>query len=309
MIFPRAWARQPGPADFISVVVEDLVDRNIVLAGLPEEALDGIAVEVAEAAKRKHLGQWSAVNSTEAFTHTPREYIARRTDGRNESNLVVWVSATDDKTTQAWTEYATQFAGSNGAPRLCVAMAMSQAQEYREEKGLRRRLWNDFVTATDGRVLTERYCRNRGRSPIHVAFKGALVAELAGPDLPRAELLAREPLGRILAAKNYPPERIWAAQVSVLLPLVESERRRLLALHKKHWRLPHTRKDGKIIECLENLEIGDMGMQARQFRALETEQWRLDWLRRVRNALAHNEIVPWGTLVSSIALQIVDFRE
>ena len=159
-------------------------------------------------------------------------------------------------------------------------MAMSHAQEHREEKGLRRRLWYDFVTATDGRALTERFCRNLGRSPMHIEFKGALVAELAGPDLPSAELLAREPLGRILATKNYSHERIWAAQISVLLPLVESERRRLLALHKKHWRLPHARKDGKIIECLEDLEIGDMAMQARQFRALETEQRRLDWLRR-----------------------------
>ena len=60
---------------------------------------------------------------------------------------------------------------------------------------------------------------------------------------------------------------------------------------------------------LEDLEIGDMAAQARRFRVLETEQRRLDWLRRVRNALAHNEIVPWGTLVSPVALQIVDFRE
>ena len=144
---------------------------------------------------------------------------------------------------------------------------------------------------------------------MHIAFKGALIAELAGPDLPQAERLAEEPLGRLLATKSHPTERIWAAQISVLLPLVESERRRLLGLYEEHWRLPHTRKDGKKILCLEDLEIGDMEAQARQFRALEIEQRRLDWLRRVRNALAHNKVVPWGTLVSSIALQIADFRE
>lgn len=76
---------------------------------------------------------------------------------------------------------------------------------------------------------------------------------------------------------------------------------------RRRW--PHTRKDGTEIRRLEDLEIGDMAAQARRFRVLETEQRRLDWLRRVRNALAHNEIVPWGTLVSPVALQIVDFRE
>ena len=52
-----------------------------------------------------------------------------------------------------------------------------------------------------------------------------------------------------------------------------------------------------------------MAAQARSGGPLEGEGQRLDWLRRVRNALAHNDVVPWGTLTSPIAVQIADFRE
>ena len=52
-----------------------------------------------------------------------------------------------------------------------------------------------------------------------------------------------------------------------------------------------------------------MAAQARQLRALETERRRLDWLRWVRNTLAHSKIVPWSMMISPTALQIADFRE
>lgn len=172
-------------------------------------------------------------------------------------------------------------------------------------------MWRDFVTALDSRVLVERFGRSFGCSPEHIALKSALVAELAGPDLEVAEQLGQERIGSIFAPGKHPPERIWAAQVGVLLPIVERERRRLLRVHRDLWRLPHTRRDdGKEIDCAEDLEIGDMAFQAQEWSgAFKAEKQCLDWLRRVRNRLAHNEIVPWGTLVSTTALQIVDFRE
>lgn len=310
MSFPRAWTRLPGPADFIDAIIEDLTDGSIVLAGLPEKVIEGIGVEVAESASRKGLGRWATVRSTEAHARTPKESIERRAIRRDESALVVWVDATEESATETWIEYAQHIAASSDKPRICIAMSMERAEEYREEKGLRRRLWRDFVTATDSRVLTERFYRDHECTPMYIALKGALIAEIAGPDLFYAEQLARERLGKLIEADDRLHERVWAAQLSILLPLVEKERRRLLEYYREHWRLPHTRKDETEIQYLEDMEIGDMAAQAQKFAgALKSEQRRLDWLRRVRNALAHSEIVRWGTLTSNIALQIADFRE
>jgi hypothetical protein len=140
-------------------------------------------------------------------------------------------------------------------------------------------------------------------------LRSALVAELAGTDLTFAERLSREPLGRVLQASDHPRERIWAAQIAVLFPLVERERQCILDTHRTLWRLPHTRNDGTQIRCLKDLEIGDMAAQARWSGPLEVERQRLNWLRRVRNQLAHNEVVPWGTLTSPIGIRIADFRQ
>lgn len=313
MSFPRActWSRLPGPADFLDAIVKDLTDRNSVLVGLPDKApVAVVALEIADAIKRSELGRWETVPSNEAYKTAPLEYITRGFDGRDAEGFVLWIDAMNgDEAAAAWADYARQFAGIKKTPRICIAMTAACAEACSEDKGLSRRLWPDFVTASDARVLMERIGRRFGCRPEHIALKSALIAELAGPDLAFAERLAEEPIGRILAARDHPPERIWAAQVSVLFPLVERERRRLLDVHRNLWHMPHLREDGEKIQILEDLEIGDMASQARWVRALETEWRRLDWLRRVRNALAHNEIVPWGTLVSPIALQITDFRE
>lgn len=69
------------------------------------------------------------------------------------------------------------------------------------------------------------------------------------------------------------------------------------------------RKDGKEFRSLEDLEIGDMAVQARWVGLPDAERQRLGWFRRVRNALAHNEVVSWETLTSPIAIRIMDFRE
>ena len=301
----------PGPADFLDAIVEDLAVQVSVLVGLPDEApVPVVGLEIADAIKFKGLGRWETVLSTEVSVTAPLEFIARRFDGRDAEGFVLWIDAMNgDAVATAWADYARRFAGIEKTPRICIAMSAACAEACREDKGLRRRVWRDFVTASDARVLVERLGRRFGRSREHIALKSALIAEIAGPDLACAERLAREPLGRILASKDHPTECIWAAQVSVLFPLVERERRRLLDVHRALWRIPHIRDDRKEIQRLEDLEIGDMAAQAWQVRALEIERRRLDWLRRVRNALAHNEIVPWDTLVSHTALQVMDFRE
>ena len=140
-------------------------------------------------------------------------------------------------------------------------------------------------------------------------LRGAVIAELAGDDLTSAEGLAHEPLGRILDDRERPRDRVWAAQVAVLFPVIERERQRLVDAHRNLWWLPHTRPDGSQIDTLDELEIGDLAAQLARIGSLPREYRRAEWLRRVRNDLAHNRTVSWSTLVSPAAIQIIDFRD
>ena len=311
MNFPHVWARLSGPADFLDTILEDLADRTAVLTGLPDEiSSNALAVEVAELVKHRGLGRWEAVRPAEARAMAPHESITRTFRGDNAGGSVLWIDATgDEAAATAWADHARRLAESPNVPRLCIAMDTACAEACDEDKRLRRRLWRDFVTPLDARALVERMGRRAGHRPAHIDLRGALIAELAGADLAFAERLSRDPLGRILETQKHSRECIWAAQISVLLPLVERERRRLLEAYRTLWRLPHIRQDGTEIRCRDDLEIGDMAVQSRRGGPLEAERQRLEWLRRVRNALAHNEVVPWGTLTSPIAVRIRDFRE
>ena len=301
----RSYASR-GPADFLEAIVEDLGDGNSVFAGLPAFG-SKLAIPVSEMVKRMGL-RWSAVRRAEVSQDNPEKSVERRRNGGTSRNLVLWIDGmTQNEGASAWAAYARRIAGSDEELRLCVAMPMDSATNCGEDRGLRRRLWRDFVTSSDSRVLVERLGRRSEQRQMHIALKSALIEEIAGRDLDFATRLAEYSLGSILKA-NHPEEKIWAAQIKILFPLIERERRFFLENFRDFWILPHCRKDGEKVKNLEDLEIGDMASQARGLRALEEKQKRLDWLRRIRNDLAHTKIVPWETLISPIALQIVDFR-
>ena len=310
MSLPRVWPRLPGPTDFLDTILEDLVDRTAVLIGLPEEVpSEMFAVEMADLVKHRGLGNWEPVRSTEACSTAPSDSIARRFRGGKAAGSVLWIDAKiEDAAAAEWVNHAARVADFPNMPRLCVSMHEACAAVQEEERRVRRRLWRDFVTLLDSRALVERVGRRSGHQPLHIALKSALIAEISGADLALAERLSRDPVGRILQPGRHSHERIWAAQLSVLLPLVEHERRRMLAAHQTLWKLPHVRKDGTEIRQLKDLEVGDMAVQAQSGESLEFTRKRLVWLRSVRNALAHNKIVPWATLTSPVGIQIMDFR-
>lgn len=312
MNLPRSWARLPGPVDFLGTVLDDLADRISVLAGLPDETLcDTLAVEVADLVKHRGLGRWGVVRSTEARTRRPSDSMDRRVNGGNPAGPILWIDATGGgAAATAWADYARDSVERPSIPRLCIAMDVADAEACGEDKRLRRRLWQDFVTPLDARAIVERFGRRSGHRPANIALRSALVAELADTDLALAERLSRSPLREILLkASDHPRERVWAAQVAVLFPIVERQRQRLLKRHEALWRVPHTRPDGTQIRRRRDLEIGDMAAQARSRGLLGVDHAHLDWLRRVRNQLAHNEVVSWGTLTSPVAVRIADFRE
>lgn len=311
MNLPRVWPRLPGPVDFLETVLEDLADRVSVLAGLPDENLcAAVAVEIADLVKHRGLGRWVAVRSTEARKVRPSDFIARRFNGGNPAGSVLWIEATGGyEPVVAWADYARNSVEKPNTPRLCIATDTAHAKACEEDKRLRRRLWRDFVTPLDARAIAERIGRRSGHRPANIVLRSALVGELAGADLASAERLSRYPLERILKTNEHPRERIWAAQVGVLFPVVECERQRLLNAHRTFWRLPHHRKDGKRIRNLKDLEIGDMATQARSHGLPGVDHDRLHWLRQVRNQLAHSDIVTWATLTSPVAVRIADFRE
>ena len=198
------------------------------------------------------------------------------------------------------------------APQICVAVGSDRVPGGTGnglEVNLRICRWSDFVTATDSRVLSERRARRFEHTAEHIALKSALVEALAGADLAAAEALTRLKVGRILDPQRYPPERIWRAQIAILFPIVEQEWRRYLQNYQDRWRVPHTRQDGRDVRQIDDLEIGDLVRQAHEFGMRPEDRRRLEWSHRVRNALAHVEIVRWETLMSPEGLAIVDFRE
>ena len=309
MRFAPAWARLPGPSDFIRTVVGDLRDGNIVFVGLPNSYPEHIALEVAEAFKLERLGIWSTVGSKEARTTSPQDSIDARAVGDRNSRRVIWVNAKDNETASSWINFANSVAGADTTPSVCIAMAISRAEKCNEEKRLRRRLWQDFVSPMDSRVIAERHCRQSGRSRLHTELKCALITELAGANLSEADLMSKDKLSKLLDTNKFDHKLIWAAQVSVLFPLVDRERRRLLEQYHDHWDLPHDRSDGRKIYNLDEFEIGDMYIQAKRKPILKLELKRINWLRRMRNELAHYKAISWGSLMLPIALEIADFRK
>jgi len=83
---------------------------------------------------------------------------------------------------------------------------------------------------------------------------------------------------------------LWRAQVGVLFPLLEEERRCYLQEYASLLRVPHDTGLGSVIRDKEELELGHIHYQLR-YRLGRREQTRLQMLRNVRNSLAHQKVL------------------
>jgi hypothetical protein len=93
--------------------------------------------------------------------------------------------------------------------------------------------------------------------------------------------------------------RIWGAQAAVGLPLVEQRRRELAPRASRYLRFP-LNIDGEIITSVMGLEIGQLSHQLFLANCKDHELMRkVRFLKNVRNALAHVEVVDPTLLLNS----------
>lgn len=93
--------------------------------------------------------------------------------------------------------------------------------------------------------------------------------------------------------------RMWSAQVSILLPWAEEQRRNFITQLAGTLRVPFTTFHGKVITRIKDLELGHINAQLNRLSYVDNNLRRSveSWLS-VRNSLAHLEIVPSALLLS-----------
>lgn len=88
--------------------------------------------------------------------------------------------------------------------------------------------------------------------------------------------------------------RVWSAQVGVLLPYVEERRKELLPQISKYLKVPFKTRFGEIIDDVRDLEIGHIDSQLYDHRGKIPPETRhsIRILREIRNHLTHLEVLP-----------------
>ena len=310
MSVPASWTQLPGPSDFVADVVRDLASGYIVVIGLPKGLThSSLSLELAETVDRRGIGSFRVFRETELMEHRPRDLYR---DG-GEDGYSGWVAFADtrcdDGIAEAWREFVFERLDCSRNSGLCIALHHEMAEELDEQKGLRIRLWRDFVTSVDVRVIVNRRERGLDRSLECIALKSALVAELAGTDLDAAHRLSECALKDLMDVRRFPYDRVWSAQVSVLLPLVNRERQRILSTYAGLWTVPYFVDRSRNIDDPSELEISHMVRQAMDIPVIAKELGLLRWLLRVRNLIAHMRVVSWATLVSPHISGRINFRD
>lgn len=81
--------------------------------------------------------------------------------------------------------------------------------------------------------------------------------------------------------------RVWAAQASELLPLIEVRRRELVRSLERHISCPFWIDSKRQVRSLEELEIGSLAYATQTHKLQGELRDRAEWLARCRNTLAH----------------------
>lgn len=311
MSFPTGWQQLPGPSHLLDVLVDDIVAGYTVILALPVELPKGeFAVEVSERVYARKVGMLVVFRDQDVERYAPHELFLHRIQILRERADSILLDIRDDQArAQQWLEYFGRTSDFSDWPGGCVVMRQDSITQLAERKGIRSRSWCDFVGVLDCRVMLHHRDRDLDVSDECRLMRDALIVELTGGDLAKAQSLADLSLKALLDEAAFDRNRIWAAQVSVLFPVVDRERRRILSQYWDLWVIPYHSSGGRIVDHVMDLEVRDMVAQAELDSVIRRELRLLRWLRRVRNLIAHMKVVRWSTLVSGDSNGVVDFRD
>jgi hypothetical protein len=82
--------------------------------------------------------------------------------------------------------------------------------------------------------------------------------------------------------------RVWQAQVTIVFPLLEQRRLRILTEYRKWLSVPFHKSDGSVVSAIEDLEIVDLQYQLRSHPSTRLSRL-LPMMKQARNKLAHME--------------------
>ena len=113
-----------------------------------------------------------------------------------------------------------------------------------------------------------------------------------------------ERMHSVMAALKQPKEierRIWSAQIGVLMPYVEQGRQYVIDRIRSYLKVPYMTSYGTVVDNLHDLEIGQIENQIHERGVyIDSEIYQLvKRLRKIRNLLAHLEIVDLDLLADS----------
>lgn len=104
--------------------------------------------------------------------------------------------------------------------------------------------------------------------------------------------------------------RLWGAEVETLFPLIELQRQRLIEQLLPFLSVPYTTPFG-VIDDARDLELGHIADQLYSSRTPEHFEMRgfAQWLKRLRDRLAHSEPIPADLLLQPRFVSILDVLE
>lgn len=311
MSFPTGWQQLPGPSHLLDVLLDDVGAGYTVALALPVALPKGeFAVEMSERVYARKVGTLVVFRDQEVERYAPRELFLQKIQAlRQRTDLILLDIRDNQARAEQWLEYFGCTLDFSDWPGGCIVMKQDCVKRLAVRKGIRSRSWRDFVGAVDCRVMLHIRDRDLDVTPEYRLLRDALIVEFAGENLARAHSLSDLSLRQLLDESTFDHDRIWSAQVSVLFPIVDRERRRILSQYWDLWVIPYHSSGGRMVSRVMDLEIRDMVAQAESNSIIGRELRLLRWLRRVRNLIAHMRVVRWGTLVSGDSNGVVDFRE
>ena len=292
----------PGPAEFFRAVAEDLAGRNCVVVGFPS----GFPKDAVQSCFGRAIRTDGSSARDQLESAPPDSLVSEVVGRRSSTRSVLYIDARSsaEAVLNDWNMYVAKQARmvDKVQTRVCVVLPELEAYRCFEEKRFRRRLWSDFVTVLDSKVLALDRIRQLASSDEHKALKVSLVGALCGSDLLKAERYAEYSLRELVTSDADPECSVWSGQVSVLFPLIDGERISLLRDYDEFWQ---PNPDGSPLE-LKHMQDQWNSHNAGHKLVFWDVYDRIEWLKYARDQLAHLKCIPWERLVLSPVMSFDD---